>query len=1047
MLNAIVDISIRRRTIVLTLAAALMALGVRTAMRAKLDVFPDFVQPQAVIQTEAPGFSPEQVEALVTRPVEGAIGGVSNLESVRSQSIQGLSIVTVVFREGTDIFIDRQLINENLSAVIESLPSGVKPPRLTPLTSSTMDLLKIGLVSDDRSLMQLRAFADWTLKPRLQAVTGVAQVGVMGGETRQLQIQIDPQRLAAFGVTVNDLIGAARRSTGVRASGFIETDAQRIVLQSEGQSLTEDRLGEVVVRRGPEEVVRLKDVANVCEAAAPKFGDVLIQGRSGVLVKVMSQYGANTMEVTQAVEAALEEMKPLFEAEHIQAYPRMHRPATFIETALHHVGVALLIGGSLVIAVLLLFLFNLRTAVISIVAIPLSLLTAIIALDWLGYSLNTITLGGLAIAIGEVVDDAIIDVENIYRRLRENNASRAPAPVANVIHDASVEVRSAVVYATFVVVMVFVPVLTMSGLQGRMFAPLGVAYILSILASLAVALTVTPAMSRFLLAGARSAGEPRLLVWVQRCYGAALARMMGWRRALIAAGLVVAAIAVVAVRNFGEEFLPEFREGHFVVQVNSAPGVSLRETMRLGERISNDLLTNVLVDNQPVIATIEQQAGRAELGEDPWGPHRSELHIELRPDIPGAVQSDVQQRIRERLSAYPGIDYEVLTFLGDRISETLTGETAPVVVSLFGDNLDTLDSEASRIAREIGAVSGAEDVRVASPPGAPQMLATLRPDRLQAYGFAPLDVLATLQTALQGEVVAQTFEGARVHDVVVTLRPELRRDPESIGDLLIPNAAGQFVPLRELADLDRRTTRYMILHDAGRRRQGVTCSVAGRDIGSFVDEVKRRISNLNMPPGMYVTYGGASEASASARTEIFIHAGLIGVVIVLLLGAVFRNLRNLLLVLANLPFAFVGGVLAVFLTGATLSIGSIVGFVTLFGITMRNSVMLMSHYEHLVTMEGQAWGMATALRGASERVVPILMTALVTGLGLAPIALGSGEVGREIEGPMAIVILGGLITSTILNLLVLPVLALRYARFDTPDPEAPHAAVVAQGSL
>ncbi|MCB9853312.1 MAG: efflux RND transporter permease subunit [Phycisphaerales bacterium] len=1034
MLNTIVEFSIRRRFVVLTLAAALLVLGVRTAMHAKLDVFPDFVQPQAVIQTEAPGLSPEQVESLVTRPVEGAIGGISNLESVRSQSIQGLSIVTVVFKEGTDIFIDRQLINENLSAVIESLPTGVKPPRLTPLTSSTMDLLKLGLVSDARSPMELRAFADWTIKPRLQAVTGVAQVGIMGGETRQLQIQIDPERLAAFGITVNSLLDAARLSTGARASGFIETDAQRIVMQSEGQALTADQLGEVVVRRGPIDVVRLKDVATVREAAAPKFGDVLIQGRPGVLVKVMSQYGANTMEVTKAVEAALDEMKPVFESEQISVYPRMHRPATFIETALHHVRVALFIGGGLVVVVLLLFLFNLRTAIISIVAIPLSLLTAIVVLEWLGYSLNTITLGGLAIAIGEVVDDAIIDVENIYRRLRENGGRGLAVSAAKVVHDASIEVRSAVVYATLVVVMVFVPVLTMSGLQGRMFAPLGVAYILSILASLGVALTVTPAMSYLLLTGSQAAREPRLLRWIRTVYEAVLARVMNWRRLLIVGGLATCAVAVMVARDFGEEFLPEFREGHFVVQVNSAPGVSLAETMRLGERISNDLLTNVKVGGEPVIATIEQQAGRAELGEDPWGPHRSELHVELKPDIPGAVQSDVQQRIRDILSGYPGVDYEVLTFLGDRISETLTGETAPVVVSLFGDNLDALDNEAGQIARVISGVAGAEDVRVASPPGAPQMLVSLRPDRLKTFGFEPLDVLATLQTALQGEIVAQTYEGSRVYDVVVILEPSLRREPETIRSLLISNQAGQFVPLGELADLDRRTTRYMILHDAGRRRQGVTCSVAGRDIGGFVDDIKARISKLALPPGMYVTYSGASEASASARAEILIHAGLIGLAIVMLLAVVFKNARNLLLVLVNLPFAFVGGVLAVYLTTGTLSIGSIVGFVTLFGITMRNSVMLMSHYEHLVTSEGETWGLHTALRGASERVVPILMTALVTGLGLLPIAIGSGEVGREIEGPMAVVILGGLMTSTLLNLLVLPVLALRYARL-TPVTE------------
>lgn len=1035
MLNQIVNFSIRRRGVVLTLATALLIYGVQSAMHAKLDVFPDFVQPQAVVQTEAPGLSPEQVESLVTRAVEGVISGITNLESVRSQSIQGLSIINVVFKEGTDIFVDRQLLTEQLSTVVDSLPVGVMPPKLTPLTSATMDLLKLGLVSDHRSMMELRTFADWTLKPRLQAVSGVAQVGIMGGETRQLQIQVDPVRLSAAGITVNDLLDAARQSTGARGAGFIETDAQRIVLQTEGQSLTADQLGEVIVARPPIGIVRLRDVATVCEAPAPKFGDVLIQGRPGVLVKVLSQYGSNTMEVTESVEAALAEMQPVFKSEQIKVFPRMHRPATFIETALHHVRVALFIGGGLVVIVLLLFLFNFRTAMISMTAIPLSLLTAVIVLEWLGYTLNTITLGGLAIAIGEVVDDAIIDVENIYRRLRENLRRSNPLSPMKVVHDASLEVRSAVVYATFVVVMVFIPVLTMSGLQGRMFAPLGVAYILSILASLAVAVTVTPALACLLLTGPRlNSEEPRLLHGIRTYYQAILSRVLVRRRPLIAAGVLACVLTFVMAARFGEEFLPEFREGHFVVQVNGAPGVSLKETMRLGAKISNDMLTNIKADGEPVIATIEQQAGRAELGEDPWGPHRSELHVELKPDIPGDVQSDIQQQIRDLLGGYPGIDYEVLTFLGDRISETLTGEPSPVVVNIFGDDLDALDNEAARIAGVISSVSGAEDVRVASPPGSPQMLISLRPDRLKALGFRPLEVLTTIQTTLQGETVAQTYDGNRVFDVVVIMDPNLRRDPETIGDLLIPNRTGQYVPLRELADIDRRTGRYMILHDAGRRRQGVTCGVAGRDLGGFVEELKQRISELTLPSGMYVTFGGTSEASTAARSEIFLHGGLIGLAIILLLASVFRNLRNLLLVLVNLPFAFVGGVLAVFFTGGVLSIGSIVGFVTLFGITMRNSVMLISHYEHLVVNEDETWGIHAALRGASERVIPILMTALVTGLGLLPIALGSGEVGREIEGPMAIVILGGLVSSTALNLLFLPILATLYGQFQ-PEPQ------------
>ncbi|MBI4582185.1 MAG: efflux RND transporter permease subunit [Planctomycetes bacterium] len=1034
MLKGIVESSIRARGLVVVLACALVAYGVYVAQNAKLDVFPDFVQPQAVIQTEAPGLSPEQVEALVTGPVESAVQGVMNLESVRSQSIQGLSIVTAVFKEKTDIFIARQMLNEQLATIAERLPGGVKPPRLTPLTSATMDLLKMGLVSDTKTPMELRTFVDWTLRPRLQAVPGIADVGVMGGEVRQLQVQVDPEKLLAHKLAVTDVIAAARKATGTRGAGFIDTVNQRVVLQSEGQSVTPQQLGQAVVAARDGSNLCLKDVAGVVVDAESKFGDAMIQGRPGVLVKLLSQYGSNTMEVTRAVEAAIAEMRPLFDAEQIHVYPRMHRPATFIENALYHMRRSLFIGAILVVVVLFLFLFNLRTAAISITAIPLSLLVAIIILDRFGVTLNTITLGGLAIAIGEVVDDAIIDVENIFRRLKENRALGSPRPVFQVVLDASLEVRSAVVYATFVVVMMFVPVLTMSGLQGRMFAPLGVAYILAILASLGVALTVTPALSMVLLPRATAwAREPFFIRGLKAGYQRLLGGLSRWPRAVM--GFAVALVLMTAgmMGRFGEEFLPEFREGHFVIQISAAPGTSLPEMMRIGQRISLDLLENVRVNGQPAIETAEEQAGRAELGEDPWGPHRAEIHVELKADTPGAVQADVQVQIRRLLETYPGLSTEVLTFLGDRISETITGETANVVVNLYGNDLDALDAKADEIAGLIAGIRGAADVRVASPPGAPQMIARLRPERLRDFGFTPVEVLEGIQAAFQGTTVAQTYEGNRVFDVTVILRPELRSEPEHLESLLLRNAAGTTVRLAELADVFPRTGRYMILHDGARRRQAVTCNVQGRDLAGFVVEAKQKVARLRMPEAMYAVFAGAAEERAEAERELLLHAGLAGVGIVLLLANVFRRWQNLMLVLVNLPLAFVGGVLAVYATGGVLSIGSLVGFVTLFGITMRNSVMMISHYEHLVDREGMSWGLPTAVRGASERLMPVLMTALVTGLGLLPIALGTGEVGREIEGPMAVVILGGLITSTLLNLLILPTLALWFGRFGSPD--------------
>ena len=1030
MLTALVTFSLRFRGVVIALACVLLAYGTHVARRAELDVFPDFAPPQVTVQTESPGLSPEQVESLVTRPVEDALNGTGGLDSIRSESIQGLSVITVVFKDGTDVLVARQMLAERLVETAARLPAGVKTPKMTPLTSATMDLLKIGLLSTNRTPMELRTLADWTIRPRLLAVPGVAKVSVFGGEVRQLQVQVRPDRLIAFDLSLAEVTAAARTATGVRGGGFIETHNQRILVQTEGQSITPAALGETVVTRTNGVSVRLKDVANVVEAAEPKFGDALVQGRPGVLLTMSSQYGANTLETTLAAEAALAELKPMLAAEGIELFDRMHRPANFIENGLANMRSSLLLGSVLVVAVLALFLFNVRTAFISLTAIPLSLLAALVTLDRLGVTLNTLTLGGLAIALGEVVDDAIIDVENIFRRLRENAASAAPRPVRQVVLDASLEVRSAVVYATFVVVLVFLPVISLGGLQGKFFAPLGFAYILAVLASLLVALTVTPALAGLLFArGAKGTHEPWLLRVLQAAYQRVLRVLLPHAWVLLGVALLLVAGAAALVPFLGGEFLPEFREGHFVLQVSTAPGTSLPEMRRLGERISDELLAD------PRIATVEQQIGRAEAGEDPWGPHRSEFHVELKP-LPGDQEEDVQKSIRDTLARFPGIESEVLTFLGDRIGETISGETAAVVVSIYGDDLDTLDEKAADVAALLGTIPGNADVRVKSPPGMPRLSVRLRPDRLLQHGFSPVEVMDALETAWQGTVVAQVHEARRVHDVVVILDPAERTEPETAGALIVRNAAGTRLPLRELADVDLTEGRASLSHDGARRRQTVTCNVSGRDVPSFVAEARHRVTaEVAFPSGMYPVFTGAAEQVRAARGDLLMHSSLAAVGIVLLLSSVLANWRNLLLVLANLPFALVGGVAAVFLHERLLSLGAMVGFVTLFGITTRNSIMLIAHYEHLVRQEGRPWGIETALRGARERLGPILMTALVTGLGLLPLALGGAEAGREIEGPMALVILGGLVSSTALNLLVLPSLALRFGHFGTAEGE------------
>lgn len=1032
MLRALVHFSLKFRGVVIVLACVLIGYGIYVSANAKLDVFPSFVQPQVAVQTECPGLAPEQVELLVTVPIESAVNGLGEMESLRSESIEGLSIITAVFKEGTDIFRARQMLAEILAETASELPAGVKAPRMTPLTSSTMDLLKIGLVSDKLSPMDLRTFADWTLKPRLLSVPGVAKCSTFGGEVRQLQIQVMPERLVAYDLSLSDVLAAARVSTGVIGAGFVETSNQRITLQTEGQALTPEVLGEVVVAHKDGFSVRLKDVARVVEGPEPKFGDTRIQGRWGVLMTMSSQYGANTMEVTKSLEAALAEMKPTFDKAGITFYPRLHRPATFIEVSLKNMEHSLALGGILVAVVLFLMLGSVRTACISLTAIPLSLLTAIIVLQKFGITINTITLGGLAIALGEVVDDSIIDVENIFRRLRERQAREAVGPreVVSIVLHASLEVRSSVVFATFIVALIFLPVLTLTGLQGSFFAPLALSYILAIMASLLVALTLTPALASVMFRnGVRKTEDPFLQRWLKSWYRSVLSFVARWPRIIIGAVVILCALALTQLPS-GGEFLPEFREGHFVLQVFATPGTSLPEMLRLGTQISEELLKNKHID------TVSQQIGRAELGEDAWGPHRCEFHVELKPETSGEEQEKLTDELRNILKKFPGLNFEVMTFLGDRISETIAGETQPVVVNVFGDDLDLLDAKAKEVAALLKTVPGNADVRVKSPAGAPRMAVRLRPDRLTQFGFRPVEVLEAVQTAYQGTIVAQTHRGNQIADVAVILDAAHRQDPETIGSMQVRNSQGLRLPLSELAEVFPTSGRFSILHEGARRRQTITCSTRGRDVSSFVEDARKQVaSKINFPAGTYALFTGAAQAKEKAQQELLLHSAIAGVGILLLLTIVFHNWRNLLLVLANIPFALVGGVLALWLTNlfdpgeGTLTIGSLVGFVTLFGITTRNSIMMISHFEHLVTQEGMTWGPEAVMRGASERLMPILITAIVTGLGLLPLAIGSGEAGREIEGPMAIVILGGLITSTILNLLILPTLALRYGRF------------------
>ncbi len=1029
MLAAVVRLALRFRGAVLALALAMLGFGAWGLLRARFDVFPEFAPPEVQLQVEAPGLSPAQVEALVTRPVEAALGGIPGLEAMRSQSIQGVSVITLLFADGGDIYRYRQQVAERLTALAGQLPAGVEPPAMGALISTTGDLMAVGFTSDTKSLMDVRTAVDWIVKPRLLAVPGVAKVSPFGGDVRQLQVQVDPQALLRFRLSLADVLAAAGRATGVRGAGFIDTPNQRLVLRTHGQSLTPAELGRVVVRQGASGTVRLADLGLVTDAPAPHISAGSVMGQPGVVVNIWSQFGANTLDVTDRLDEALAELTPALAAEGVAVHAGLFRAATFVDTAIRNVETSLLLGAVLVIVVLFLLLYDVRSAAISCSAIPLSLLAALMVLQASGVTLNTMTLGGLAIAIGEVVDDAVIGVENILRRLRLNRQVAAPLPAFRVVLDASVEVRSPVVYATFAVMVVFLPVLTLPGLSGRFFSPLALAYILAVLASLAVALTVTPALGLLLLAGRHEDRvEPRLARWMRERYVSVLGqveRRPGWAVAVVG---LVAALGLAALPFLKTELLPAFREGHFIAHVTAAPGTSIAQSSLLGDAVTRALL------ELPDVRSVAQRVGRAE-SDDTFGPNESEMEVDMKPLAGGALRT-AEERVREAAARVPGITVEVNSFLKERIEETLSGYTSPVVVKVFGPDLDALDRAAADVASALSGTTGAVDVRVQTPPGSPQLEVRLRSDALARWGLAPLDVLDAVRIAYQGEVVGQVYLADRVFDVAVTLLPGARR-VEQVTALPLAAANGVFVTLGQVAEVAESSGRNEIDHDGARRVQVVTCGVSGRDVASFVADTQRRFAaQLHLPEGAYIEVSGAAQEQARARRDLLFNTALAGVLILLLLGVVLRHRHNVLLVLLNLPFALVGGVLAAALTGGALSVGGLVGFVTLFGITLRNSIMMISHFDHLVSVEGAPWGLDTALRGAAERLLPIVMTATVTALGLLPLALAGDTPGREIEGPMAVVIVGGLFTSTVLNLLVLPSLALRFGRFGLPRAES-----------
>lgn len=1027
MLVSIVRLSVQRPGVVMALALLLLVYGAWRMNTASLDIFPEFSAKRVIVQTEAPGLSPEQVEALVTLPVEKSLSGLIGLQSIRSESLQGLSVVTVVFEEKTDIHLNRQRTGERLAGLQGQFPPGIGPPSMVPLSSSSATVLTIGLSSPSKNLMELRTLADWTLAPRILSVPGVADVNVFGGEIRQLQIQLHPDALRRHGLSLADVLAAAEQATGMRGSGFVENENQRISLQLAGLPDAAEILRLVVLTRQDGVNVTLGDVATVIDAPRPPIGAAAIGGKPAIVMMVIGQYGANTLAVSRRVEAVLDESRHILGKQDIQLNPQLFRPADYIERSITSLGGHLLVGGLLVVIVLYLFLFDVRTAFISALAIPLSLLGAVVVLLSLGVNLNIMVLGGLAIALGEVVDDAIIDTENIFRRLRENRLRPKPLATDRVVFKASMEVRGSVVYASFIVALGFAPLLTLGGVAGRLFAPLGQAYILAILLSLLVALTVTPALCYLLLGRETGQNEgtsqPPLIRRIQPVYESLLRLAANYPIITLGSSAAILTAGLVLAPGLGGDFLPQLREGHYIIHTSAVPGTSLQESLRMGGELTRRFL------RIPGVESVSQWAGRAERGADTYGSHYSEYEVRLKA-MDGPAQQAVLDPLRNILQEFPGLGYEANTFLIERVDETISGYTSPVVVNIYGGDLASADAKAREVADLIRDIPGSGEVQLRSPPNAPLLQIRLRSEQLASFGIRPMEAADAVQTAYDGRIVGRFYENNRSFDAALILGPEYRRRLDTVASLPLRTPEGTMIPLSAVADIQQITGRYNILHRGGQRVQTVTCNVAGRDLDTFLVDLQRRIlDEIDFPADMHPEFTGASVEQGEARQELIAHALLVGVAILILTYVAIGNLRNTLLTLVNLPFSLVGGLMGVLLSGDTLSVGSMVGFVTLFGITVRNAIMLISHYRHLIEIEGKEWNLATVIQGTRERLPSILMTALVTALAMLPIAFNSDNPGREIMGPMAAIIVGGLASSTLLNLLLLPTILWRFGRF------------------
>lgn len=1025
MLTKLIQFSLRNRPIVLALALLLLVLGVQSTRDLPVEVLPDMTKPTVTILTESPGLAPEEVETLVTQPIEAAVQGVGGLDRLRSNSDVGLSLVFAEFAWGTDIYRARQLVQERLQAASGNLPEGIRPG-LTPVSSLMGEILLVGLQSKEMAPRDLRTLADWTVARRLQSIAGVAEVLTIGGGVKQVQIMPDPHRLAALGVTFAELEAAVSKAADNSTSGYLTTSTQEIMVRNLGMSTDLNDLGSTVIKTLGDRPVLISDVAKVDYGVQTMRGDASVNGQPGVILSIDKSPGFDTLKLTAAIEKALEELKPsLPEGVEVRL---LFRQGDFISHAIGNLKEAIRDGAIMVTIILFLFLLNFRTTIITLTAMPLSFVTAMLVFKWFGVSVNSMTLGGLAVAIGMVVDDAIVDVENVFRRLRENAALAQPKPILDVIATASGEVRNSILYATVLIILVFLPLLSLEGLEGRLFTPIAVATIVSMAASFVVSLTVIPVLCSFLLnprsKGIRPQAEAESAPHVHS--DGFVVRAMKWavertflRVAFDAPFLVLAVTGVLLVAALmlyplmGKDFLPSFNEGSATISFASAPGTSLEQSNQIGNAGAKLLLSI------PEVKSVGRRAGRAERDDHVMPVSVNEFDVEFHEG--GRPRQEVFAEIRKKLGSVPGTFTNVGQPIGHRLAHMLSGVSAKVAVKVFGPDLEVLRTKGAEIEQIAKGIPGLTDVFLEKQVPIPQLRIEVNRTRAKAYGVQPGSVNDQLSTLLGGKVLTELREGQRTMDLLLRLSPEWRNAPQKLGDLLIETGNGLRVPLRLVANVRESNGPNVINRENTQRRIVIGANTSERDLESLVLRLQNEVrEKVKLPQGYYVSFEGEFKAQQAAAKRIAIFSALVFVVIAFLLFGYFRSASLAAQVLLNIPLALMGGLALTWLLINNISIATLVGFIAVAGVAARNSIMMLSHYLHLMRHEGEGFTREMVTRGTLERLVPVLMTALSAGIALIPLLLAAHEPGKEILHPVAVVIVGGLVSSTLLDLAVTP---------------------------